>query len=82
MKIAIIGFGAAAIGFIEKMKDTGNEIHIFEKGEDFGYTGHCPAISGCHSQRDTLQGQLQFGQFLCYFGRRTIFTSAHTIDKY
>jgi len=34
MKIAIIGFGAAAIGFIEKMKGTGNEIHIFEKCKD------------------------------------------------
>ncbi|MCK4654199.1 MAG: NAD(P)/FAD-dependent oxidoreductase [Candidatus Cloacimonetes bacterium] len=34
MKIAIIGFGAAAIGFIERIKDTNNEIHIFEKSKD------------------------------------------------
>ena len=34
MKIAIIGFGAAAIGFIERIKNTNNEIHIFEKSKD------------------------------------------------
>lgn len=34
MKIAIAGFGAAAIGFIERMKDSGAEIHIFEKSKD------------------------------------------------
>lgn len=34
MKIGIIGFGAAAIGFIEKIKYTKNQIHIFEKEKD------------------------------------------------
>jgi len=34
MKIAVIGFGAAAIGFIHKIKDTDHEIHIFEKSND------------------------------------------------
>ena len=26
-----------------------------EKGEDFGYIAHCPAIPGCHSQGRTLE---------------------------
>jgi len=26
-----------------------------EKGEDFGYVAHCPAIPGCHSQGETLE---------------------------
>lgn len=34
MKIAIIGFGAAAIGFIEKIKESKHEIHVFEKSAD------------------------------------------------
>jgi uncharacterized protein len=34
MKIAIIGFGAAAIGFIERAKGGSNEIHVFEKSKD------------------------------------------------
>ncbi|OQX78408.1 MAG: dehydrogenase [Bacteroidetes bacterium 4484_249] len=42
MKIAIIGFGAAAIGFIEKIKKTENEIHIFEKSKDI----YSSSISG------------------------------------
>ncbi len=43
MKIAIIGFGAAAIGFIEKMKNsTETEIHIFEKSPDI----YSSSISG------------------------------------
>lgn len=42
MKIAIVGFGAAAIGFIEKMKSTKNEIHIFEKSKDI----YSSSISG------------------------------------
>ncbi|MDT3738579.1 MAG: type II toxin-antitoxin system HicB family antitoxin [Candidatus Kapabacteria bacterium] len=28
---------------------------IIEKGEDFGYVSHCPAIPGCHSQGNTLE---------------------------
>ncbi len=27
---------------------------VIEKGEDFGYIAHCPAIPGCHSQGRTL----------------------------
>jgi len=42
MKIAIVGFGAAAIGFIEKMKGSGNEIHIYEKSKDI----YSSSISG------------------------------------
>ena len=42
MKIAVIGFGAAAIGFIEKLKDTENEIHVFEKSPDI----YSSSISG------------------------------------
>ncbi len=34
MEIAIIGFGAAAIGFIEKIKDSDHKIHIYEKSKD------------------------------------------------
>jgi len=41
-KIAIIGFGAAAIGFIEKIKDHNFEIHVFEKSKDIYST----SISG------------------------------------
>ena len=29
-----------------------------EKGEDFGYVVHCPAIPGCHSQGDTMEEAL------------------------
>jgi uncharacterized protein len=42
MKIAIIGFGAAAIGFIEKLKDSDNEICIYEKSKDI----YSSSISG------------------------------------
>ena len=42
MKIAVIGFGAAAIGFIEKAKDSNHEIHIFEKSKDI----YSSSISG------------------------------------
>ena len=42
MRIAIIGFGAAAIGFIEKVKDSNNEIHVFEKSKDI----YSSSISG------------------------------------
>ncbi len=28
---------------------------IIEKGEDFGYVAHCPAIPGCHSQGNTME---------------------------
>lgn len=41
-KIAIIGFGAAAIGFIEKMKGSSHEIHVFEKSKDI----YSSSISG------------------------------------
>jgi uncharacterized protein len=42
MKIAIIGFGAAAMGFIERIKNAGHEIHIFEKSKDI----YSSSISG------------------------------------
>jgi predicted RNase H-like HicB family nuclease len=28
---------------------------IVEKGDDFGYVVHCPAIPGCHSQGMTIE---------------------------
>jgi hypothetical protein len=34
VKIAVVGFGAAAIGFLEKMKDSQHEIHVFEQSKD------------------------------------------------
>jgi hypothetical protein len=42
MKIAIVGFGAAAIGFIEKTKHSDHEIHIFERSKDI----YSSSISG------------------------------------
>ncbi len=42
MKIAIIGFGAAAIGYIERIKDSQHEIHVFEKSKDI----YSSSISG------------------------------------
>lgn len=42
MKIAMIGFGAAALGFIEKIKDSEHEIHVFEKSKDI----YSSSISG------------------------------------
>lgn len=42
MKIAIVGFGAAAIGYFERMKDTEHELHVFEKSADIYST----SISG------------------------------------
>jgi len=41
-KIAVIGFGAAAIGFIERIKNETAEIHIFEKSKDI----YSSSISG------------------------------------
>jgi len=32
---------------------------IVEKGEDFGYVAHCPAIPGCHSQGKTMEEALE-----------------------
>lgn len=42
MKIAVIGFGAAAIGFIERIKNEKHEIHVFEKSKDI----YSSSISG------------------------------------
>ncbi len=28
---------------------------IIEKGEDFGFVVHCPAIPGCHSQGGSIE---------------------------
>ncbi|QKG78848.1 NAD(P)/FAD-dependent oxidoreductase [Tenuifilum thalassicum] len=42
MKIAVIGFGAAAIGLLEKLKDTEHEVHVFEKSKDI----YSSSISG------------------------------------
>ena len=32
---------------------------ILEKGEDFGYVVHCPAIPGCHSQGNTMEEAIE-----------------------
>ena len=32
---------------------------IIEKGEDFGYVVHCPAIPGCHSQGNTIEDAIE-----------------------
>jgi predicted RNase H-like HicB family nuclease len=32
---------------------------IIEKGEDFGYVVHCPAILGCHSQGESMEEALE-----------------------
>lgn len=32
---------------------------IIEKGEDFGYVVHCPAIPGCHSQGKTIEDAIE-----------------------
>ncbi|MFA4836973.1 MAG: type II toxin-antitoxin system HicB family antitoxin [Dehalococcoidia bacterium] len=32
---------------------------IIEKGEDFGYVVHCPAIPGCHSQGNTVEEAIE-----------------------
>ncbi|MCD4818444.1 MAG: NAD(P)/FAD-dependent oxidoreductase [Candidatus Cloacimonetes bacterium] len=42
MKIVLIGFGAAAIGFIQQYKNSKDEIHIFEKSKDI----YSSSISG------------------------------------
>lgn len=45
MKIGVIGFGAAAIGFISELKDSGHEIHILERSKDI----YSSSISGIRS---------------------------------
>ncbi|HPM90990.1 MAG TPA: hypothetical protein PK946_09510 [Tenuifilaceae bacterium] len=42
MRIAIIGFGAAAIGIMERLKESQHEIHVFEKSADI----YSSSISG------------------------------------
>ncbi len=42
MKIAIIGFGAAAIGILERMSGTEHELHVYEKSTDI----YSSSISG------------------------------------
>lgn len=32
---------------------------VIEKGEDFGYVVHCPAIPGCHSQGDSIEEAIE-----------------------
>jgi predicted RNase H-like HicB family nuclease len=32
---------------------------VVEKGEDFGYVIHCPAIPGCHSQGNTMEEAIE-----------------------
>ncbi len=32
---------------------------IIEKGEDFGFVVHCPAIPGCHSQGNTIEEAIE-----------------------
>jgi predicted RNase H-like HicB family nuclease len=32
---------------------------VIEKGEEFGFIAHCPAIPGCHSQGGTIEEALE-----------------------
>ncbi len=32
---------------------------VVEKGEDFGYVVHCPAVPGCHSQGNTIEEAIE-----------------------
>ncbi|MFA4915051.1 MAG: type II toxin-antitoxin system HicB family antitoxin [Syntrophales bacterium] len=32
---------------------------IIEKGEDFGFIAHCPAIPGCHSQGSSMEAAIE-----------------------
>ncbi len=32
---------------------------IIEKGEDFGFVSHCPAIPGCHSQGNNIEEAIE-----------------------
>jgi len=32
---------------------------VIEKGEDFGYVIHCPAIPGCHSQGNSVEEAIE-----------------------
>ena len=32
---------------------------VIEKGEDFGYVAHYPAIPGCHSQGNTMEETIE-----------------------
>lgn len=32
---------------------------IIEKGEDFGFVAHCPALPGCHSQGNTIEEAIE-----------------------
>lgn len=32
---------------------------LLEKGEDFGFVAHCPAIPGCHSQGETMEDAVE-----------------------
>ena len=32
---------------------------VIEKGEDFGYVAHCPAIPGCHTQGNTIEEAIE-----------------------
>jgi len=32
---------------------------VIERGEDFGYVTHCPAIPGCHSQGNTMEEAIE-----------------------
>lgn len=45
MKIAVIGFGQATIGFLEEFKNTEHEITVFEKSDDI----YSSSISGIRS---------------------------------
>jgi len=45
MKIAVIGFGAASIGFLNTVKNTGHEVHIFESSKDI----YSSSLSGIRS---------------------------------
>ena len=55
MKIAIIGFGAAAIGFIERVKNSDIEIHVFEKSKDIYSSSISGIRANFHIAEDAVQ---------------------------
>lgn len=58
MRIAIIGFGAAAIGFIESLKESHHEIHVFEKSKDI----YSSSISGIRADGKLFVSEAMGGE--------------------
>ncbi|MDI9374616.1 MAG: NAD(P)/FAD-dependent oxidoreductase, partial [Thermotogota bacterium] len=60
MKIGVVGFGAAAIGFVSEIMNSNHEIHILERSKDI----YSSSISGIRSDgkifvSSTMGGELE-----------------------